>query len=354
MSATVTKPHPAIAPIVLACSLTGLILYRMAFVQAPMSGLWSSYLDSCTYPKTTFFRNSICALEPLFKDLVGNEIGKSFMTIFGTAGGVMATYLFIKGGESGASVVFNPLFTIAHTLAGQRFGAGMIGPIVLPAAFAFSRIFPPQTNAAAPGHGPPTYNYTVSLFIMQFLVFVLSTLLSSVPTSSTAWPYVNYAFQLFPLLFLPLAFLNNNSPPPPHTHTKGSAAPAAVPTLSVSVFTFYKYLYAPLWWMSLLQGLNRAYRAYYNYAQNAPSPFTLPTYFMALDLVGFVVMFVGVFAVEWVQGGDEVAGEMGWGEVGWRVVGTGLGSTMAVVFERKQRRVVERAQEARGGKVRIG
>ncbi|KAK6987495.1 hypothetical protein R3P38DRAFT_3374681 [Favolaschia claudopus] len=337
-----TKLQPAIVSIVLVCSLTGLILYRMAFVQAPMSGLWSEYLDSCTYPKTTFFRNSICALEPLFRDLVVNEIGKSFMTLFGTAGGVMATYLFIKGGEPNASIVFNPLFTIAHSLAGQRFGAGMVFPVILPAAFALSKVFPSQKTAAAPG--PPTYSYTISLFVMQFLVFVLSTLLSSVPTSSTAWPYVNYAFQLFPLLFLPLALLDTS--PPPQTHTNGPATPAAVPTLSISVFTFYKYLYAPLWWMSIFQGLT----AYYNINQNAPSPFTLPTYFMALDLVGFVVMFIGVFAVEWV-GGDEVAVEMGWGELGWRLAGTGLGSTMAVVFERKQRRVVE---EARSGKVRIG
>jgi hypothetical protein len=60
----------------------------MALVEPPMGPLFDGYRKSCTYPETNPFYNFICVIEPLFKDLVTNDIGKSFLTAFGTSGAV--------------------------------------------------------------------------------------------------------------------------------------------------------------------------------------------------------------------------------------------------------------------------
>ncbi|KAJ6461690.1 hypothetical protein C8R45DRAFT_1027745 [Mycena sanguinolenta] len=319
--------HVGFLPVVLISVGIGFQLYSKALIDPPMGPLIAGYLKSCTYSQENQFHDFICVIEPFFQDLVSNDVGKSFLAAFGTAGAVMSTSLFIKGGEPGGSILFSPLLTIAHTLAGQIFGAGIIGPIFLPALVAISRTQAPKYAHSS----PPSYAYTVTLLVMQFLVFVLSILLSAIPPINPSWRFVNYLFQGFPLLFLPLALF---------PHTAASARKSTpTPTLTVSAFAFLKYLYAPLWWITLAQGLN----AYFRQGQ----AFSLPCYFMALDFTGFVLAFVGMYAVEAVEGVEMVMTVP-------RLVGglllTGPASTMAAYFEGKQRLVVERAEAERTAK----
>ncbi|KAF7371386.1 hypothetical protein MSAN_00775100 [Mycena sanguinolenta] len=314
-------------PVVLVSTAIGFKLYSMALVEPPMGPLIAGYLQSCTYSQENPFHDFICVIEPFFQDLVGNDIGKSFLTAFGTAGAVMSTYLFVKGGEPGRSVLFSPLITIAHTLAGQVFGAGIVGPIVLPALFAISKSLAPLNARSS----PPSYAYTMTLLVMQFLVFILSILLSAIPPTNPNWRFVNYAFQGFPLLFLPLAFF-------PHT-SAAARKTAPTPTASILAFTFFKYLYAPLWWITLAQGLN----AYFRQGQD----FSLSCYFIALDFMGFIITFVGIYAVEVMEGPETVMSVP-------RLVGglllTGPASTMATYFEKQQRLVVVHAEAERTAK----
>ncbi|KAF7358438.1 hypothetical protein MVEN_00894300 [Mycena venus] len=326
--------QPGYVLIVLASAVLGLQLYSKTFVQPPMGALFESYLNSCAYSKSNPFYSIICVLEPLFKDLVGNEIAKSFMTACGTVGAVMSTYLFLKGGEPGASPALSPLITIAHTLAGQFFGAGIVGPILLPLIMVLSKTYAPRN---APSPSPPTYAYTVTLLFMQFTVFSLAMALSGVPPTSASWPYVNYAFQAFPLLFLPLALF------PTHTKAKGNSTtppPTPIPTLSISTFTVMKYLYGPLWWVTLAQGLN----AYFRLGET----FSPACRFIALDYIGFVWTFVAMYAVDAVAGEAQVA--MSVQRLLISFVATGPASTMAAYFEAKQRLVVERAESERARK----
>ncbi|KAJ6526781.1 hypothetical protein B0H19DRAFT_1196970 [Mycena capillaripes] len=315
-------------PLVLVWAAIGFKLYNMALVEPPMGPLIEQYRKTCSYAETNPFYDFICVIEPFFMDLMSNDIGKSFMTAFGTSGAVMSTYLFIKGGERGGSLLFSPLITIAHTLAGQVFGAGIVGPIVLPALLAISKSLTPA-RAAAPSS--PTYSYTVALLVMQFTVFLISTALSSLPPTHANWIHVNYAFQAFPFLFLPLAFFPSGS--------ANAQKSTPTPTLSVSAFTVFKYLYGPLWWVALAQGLN----AYFRQGQ----AFSLPCYFIALDFIGFTLAFVGMYAV------DTVAGEapMSVPRLVLGLLGAGPASTMASYFEAKQRVVVERAEAERTKKV---
>jgi hypothetical protein len=102
-----------------------------------MGPLIEGYLKSCTYLETTPLRGFICVIEPLFQELMSNDIGKSFITAFGTSGAVglpeshvireltgflavkvMSTYLHTRGGERNGSRLFSPLILIAHSLAG--------------------------------------------------------------------------------------------------------------------------------------------------------------------------------------------------------------------------------------------
>ncbi|KAJ7676740.1 hypothetical protein DFH06DRAFT_613266 [Mycena polygramma] len=244
----------------------------------------------------------------------------------------MSTYLFLKGGEGGGSILFSPVITIVHTLAGQVFGAGIIGPMVVPLLAALAKSFVPPS---APAPSPPTYVYTVTLLCMQFIVFVISMALSSIPPTEPSWIYTNYAFQGFPLLFIPLAFF-------PHAqHSRLMSTSTSPPTLSVSAFTFFKYLYAPLWWLTLAQGLH----AYFIKEQE----FTLPAYFMALDFGGFTLMFVGLYALDAVAG--DVQGAMSVPRLAGGLLGVGPTSTMASYFEAKQRAVVEGAEAERAKKM---
>ncbi|KAJ7238306.1 hypothetical protein B0H12DRAFT_1137493 [Mycena haematopus] len=316
-------------PAVLVCTAIGFKLYSMALVEPPMGPLIAEYLKSCTYSDANPLHDFICVIEPFFQDLVSNDVGKSFLTAFGTSGAVMSTYLFILGGEPGGSIFFSPLITIAHTLAGQVFGAGIVGPIVLPTLFAISKTVAPRSRPPS----PPSYAYTTILLVMQFVVFTLSMALSSISATHPNWPFVNYAFQGFPLIFLPLAFFHRT--PAPKIKT------TPTPTLSVSAFTVFKYLYAPLWWITLAQGLN----AYFRQGE----PLSLPCYFMALDFAGFILAFLGMYAV------DAVAGEAAQVEMGvLRLLGgllaAGPASTMAAYFEAKQRLVVERTEAERTAK----
>ncbi|KAJ7181305.1 hypothetical protein C8R43DRAFT_968888 [Mycena crocata] len=313
----------AFVPVVLFCIGMGIALYRLAFVVPPMGRLIESYLESCAYSTSNPFHGFLCIVEPFFLDLVSNDIGKSFLTVFGTAGMVMSTHLYIKGGHGGGSVLFSPLITIAHGLAGQAFGAGIVGPIVLPTLLAFSKILEPPN---APPPTPPTYTYTVSVLVMQFSVFLISTTLTSLPTTHVNWPYINYIFQGFPLLFLPLAFFARGLTTPKQPHPP--------PTLSTTVFTVYKYLYAPLWWITLARGLNAHFRTQVE--------FSLPCYFMALDFSGFVLTFVGMYAVD-VIAGDAPATMRGT-ELLVRMILAGPASAMAAYYEAKEGLVVEHVE----------
>ncbi|KAJ7673740.1 hypothetical protein DFH06DRAFT_1292592 [Mycena polygramma] len=319
--------HLSFIPVVIVSAAIGFKLYSLALVESPMGPLIEGYRKSCLYADTNPFRDFICFVEPFFQDLMSNDVGKSFITAFGTSGAVMSTYLFLKGGEGGGSLLFSPVITIVHTLAGQVFGAGIIGPMVVPLLAALAKSFAP-VNAPAPT--PPTYSYTVTLLSMQFIVFATSMALSSVPPTEPNWIYVNYAFQGFPLLFIPLAFF----PRVQHPDVKPNSA-------SVSAFTFFKYLYAPLWWLTLAQGMH----AYYVKKQQ----FTLPAYFMALDFGGFTFMFVVLYALDAIAG--EAQGKMSVPRLVGGLLALGPASTMASYFEAKQRAVVEGAEVARAKKM---
>ncbi|KAF8175871.1 hypothetical protein K438DRAFT_1979385 [Mycena galopus ATCC 62051] len=235
----------------------------------------------------------------------------------------MSTYLFIKGGEPGGSVFFSPFITIAHTLAGQAFGPGIVGPILLPALFALSKTLSPN-NASLPS--PPSYSYTATLLCIQFVVFLLSMALTSIPPTTPSWVYVHYAFQGFPLLFLPLAFI------PRTPAQKHSATPT--PTLAISAFVVFKYLFGPLWWVTVAQGLN----AYFRQGQT----FNLACYLTVLDFTGYILAFLGIYAVEAVAGEARAAMSVSRLLIG--LAAAGPASTMAAYFEAKQRLGVQGAK----------
>ncbi|KAJ7153093.1 hypothetical protein C8R43DRAFT_950496 [Mycena crocata] len=308
-------------PVVVVSALAGLKLYHMAWIAPPMAALFKGYMDSCTYPSTNPFRGFLGVIEPMFRQLTSNDVGKSFLTAFGTSGMVMSTSLYIAGGRPGRSPYLSPLVIAAQTLFGQVFGAGFVGPIVLPALFAFVKSSRPENAALI---DPPPYEYTVAMLATQSLVFMLSMGLSGVPSSNPAWLYVNYAFQAFPLLFIPLGFL-----------PRPTARVGAVPTISATVFTVFKYFYAPMWWITLGQGFN----GYYRLGQG----FSLPDYWMALDFAGFVLSFFGMYAVDAVAG--DAPGSVPLTTLLWRMVVMGPPSTMAAYYEAKEKAVIERAKE---------
>ncbi|KAJ6559937.1 hypothetical protein B0H19DRAFT_1289476 [Mycena capillaripes] len=312
-------------PIVLVYVAIGLTLHHFAFVKPPLGPLFEGYLNSCIYSQSNPFYSFICIVEPFFAELVADDVGKSMITVFGASYMVMSTYLFMKGGHGGGSALFTPLITIMHMLAGQALGAGIVGPILVPTLLALSKTLEP---AIAPLPSPPTYAYTVTVLALQLAVGLLYTGLMSVSTAHANWPYMNYAFQAFPLLFLPLAFIprapkaQNNAQPPP--------------TISVTVFTACKYLYAPLWWISLARGLNGYYRK--------NQGFSLPSYFIVLDFSGFVLTFLGMYAVDAVAG--DAPATISLGGLLLRMVIAGPASTMAAYYEAKEGQAV---QSTRGG-----
>ncbi|KAJ7907543.1 hypothetical protein B0H13DRAFT_1879480 [Mycena leptocephala] len=211
--------------------------------------------------------------KPFFIELLANDVGKSILGVFGTCN--------------------------------MALGAGIIAPIVFPALLAISKTLEPPS---APPFSPPTFAYTVTLVAMQFTVFLLAKGLTSLPTTHVNWPYLNYVFQGFPLIFLPLALFSRG------TNTKGQTQ--APPTMSASVFTVYKYLYAPVWWISAVRGLNAYFRA--------GQDFTLPSYFMTLDSAGWVSRSAEGLLL--------------------RLLVAGPASMMAVYYEAKEGLVVQRAE----------
>ncbi|KAJ7167068.1 hypothetical protein C8R46DRAFT_1351250 [Mycena filopes] len=318
-------------PVVLLSAGIGLKLYSLALVEPPMGPLIDEYRKSCGYSETNPFHDFICVIEPFFKELVSNDIGKSFLTAFGTSGAVLSSSLYIKAGEGRGSSLFSPLILIANTLLGQVFGAGIVSPITLPFLLALSKTLAP---ANAPAPTPPTYAYTVTLLATQFTVFLISMALSTIEATHPNWPYINYLFQAFPLLFLPLALYARSG-----TGILNKATPT--PTLTISAFTVFKFLYAPLWWLTLAQGLDAYFRA--------GTPFTLPCYFMALDFGGYVLTFVALYAIDAVAG--EAQAHMGLGRLFGSLLAVGPASTMAMYFGAKQRLSVERAEAERLKKV---
>ncbi|KAJ7683443.1 hypothetical protein B0H17DRAFT_1181634 [Mycena rosella] len=316
-------------PVVLASVGIGIKLYRMAWVDPPMGPLIEGYLKSCTYPTRNPFRSVLCVLEPFFRDFVSNDLGKSLLTGTGTCGMVMSTHFHLTAGQAGAPPLSSSFLTIASTLLGQVLGAGFAGPVLLPLQLALSKSLQPPRRGAAPPTPPPA-RYTLAVLGIHFCVFLLSGALTAVPPTTPAWTYVNYAFTLFPLLFVPLVFF-----PAPAPHVKEEEAP----TLSVTVFKVYKIIYAPLWWISVAQGLNVYLRTH---------QFSLPTYWLALDLVGMVAAFLGMYAVDFVAG--DTAG-FGVEKVALGLVLAGPAATMAAYYEAKEREVVDRA--AGGGKEKV-
>ncbi|KAJ7812024.1 hypothetical protein B0H14DRAFT_3753934 [Mycena olivaceomarginata] len=278
--------------IVIVCAAIGFKLYRMALVEPPMGSILEEWIQLCAYSKTNPFHDFICIVEPFFEELLSNEIGKSFITAFGASGTAMSSYhvlsmyLHTKAGDHGGSLFFSSSLIIALQLAGQVFCLGIIGSI--------------------------------------FAIFLFSLVISNVPPTRPEWVYINYLWQAFPLLFLPLALLPCS--PAPTNKTSSS--------LSISVFTVYKYVYGPAWWAALGAGLN----AYFRHGET----FNPACYFMAVDVVGFVMLFLGMYAV------DAVAGDarevMGMGRLLGGFVVLGPASTMAAYFEGQQRVAVERAE----------
>ncbi|KAJ7131830.1 hypothetical protein C8R43DRAFT_1239656 [Mycena crocata] len=313
--------HQGFVPVVLVSIIAGLKLYHMAWIAPPMAALFQGYMASCTYVESNPLRGFLCVVEPMFRQLTSNDVGKGLLTVFGTSGMVMSTYLYILSGRAGRSPYLSPLVIAGQTLLGQVLGAGFVGPITLPALFALVKTTElPNTTIAA----PPPYEYTVTMLAMQFIVFMLSMGLSGVPSSSTTWPYINYAFQAFPLLFIPLAFLPR---PPPALSTK-------VPTISATVFTVFKYFYTPMWWITVGQGAN----GYYRLGQG----FSLPDYWMTLDFAGFVLTFFGMYAVDAVAGDAPASRSLA--QLVMRMVLTGPPATMAAYYEAKEKAVIERVQ----------
>ncbi|KAJ7613206.1 hypothetical protein FB45DRAFT_1009169 [Roridomyces roridus] len=313
--------HIAYVPTVLVCIAVAIKLQDMATFQPPVGTLMAEYIKSCPEYGTGAINDFLCIIEPFFKDLVTNEIGKAFLTAFGTSGAVMSTHLLLRGGRSDASVFFSPLITAAVVLAGQVLGAGFVQLALVPLFLAISKTLTAPKSTAAPSP-PPSFVYIATTLVIQFTVFAISMGLSGVPPSNPAWVQINYAFQAFPILFLPLFFLS-------FIPTSKSEP---TPTLGVSALTFFKFIYAPLWWVTLAQGFNAYLRA--------GEPFTPPCYFMALDLFAFVLSFVGMYAVDAVAGDAPMAVPRMLG--GLLVFGPA--STMAAYFGKQESMLVEQVQ----------
>src|ERR1700761_1602287 len=79
---------PRASAVVIVCSVIGFKLHRLAWVDPPMGPFIAGLLETCTYAKTNPLHDFICVVEPFFKALVGDEVGRSFLTVFGTSGAV--------------------------------------------------------------------------------------------------------------------------------------------------------------------------------------------------------------------------------------------------------------------------
>ncbi|KAF7325734.1 hypothetical protein MKEN_00423800 [Mycena kentingensis (nom. inval.)] len=316
--------NPSFIPIIVASTTGGLLLGRKALLDPQMDAVFKSYLSSCTYGPNTPFRGLICILEPFFKDLVTNELGKGFLTAFGTTGSVMSLHLYLRAGQHGRSAFLSPILFTLNTLAGQVMGAGFTSPVVIPTLLALAKTFEPA-NAKRPA--PPPYAYIVTTLFMHFCVFAISMSLTGIPVTDPKWVYANYIFQLFPLIFLPLSFL----PTKPKTD-----AQTETPTLSASAFRVLKFLHFCSWWGTAI-GFVATLRA-------GTAPFTAPVRFMALDFAGFVISFVGGYLIDLVAG--DVPAGFGPGPLALRALATGPASTLAAYFEARERENIKFAADA--------
>ncbi|KAF7290571.1 hypothetical protein MIND_01297200 [Mycena indigotica] len=289
--------------LVVVFSSIGVFLGRKALVDPPMGPFVQNYRDTCTDYSPG---NPLCVLVPFFKELVTNELGKSILTAFGTVGGVLSLHLYLRAGQHGRSTFLSPLTFTLNSLAGQLFGAGFVGPIIIPTVFVLAKTFEPARNGrrVLP---PPAYSYTVTTLVLQFFVVLLSMSLTAIPTTDPRWLYANYGFQGFPLLFLPLLFFSPQTRIESGTHTN---------------------------------------HLHFGLTLNAGKvPFTLPVYFIALDYVGFILTFVGAYLV------DLAAGDVPPGfdllKISTRVLLTGPASTMAAFYEARERENIAAAEAVR-------
>ncbi|KAJ7199662.1 hypothetical protein GGX14DRAFT_467767 [Mycena pura] len=93
-------------------------------------------------------------------------------------------------------------------------------------------------------------------------------------------------------------------------------------------------MFAPAWWMSVVQGA---------VAHRRSAGLSLPSRFLALDFAGFVLTFVGLYAVEAVAG--DVPAGFGTASMVWRLAVSGPASTMAAYYEAKEWQSIEAATE---------
>lgn len=150
--------------------------------------------------------------------------------------GVVCLYFFLQGGKGGRSIFLHPLVTIAWTLAGQLVGVGIVGPLVVPLLLVASKVAAPARDGLPP---PPTKLYIYTIIGFQVLTTILAGAMANVPPTETVWPALHFAFQIFPLYYLPLAFLPLSSNKK-HVETEPS-------TLTATVFKVLFYLQLPTW-----------------------------------------------------------------------------------------------------------
>jgi hypothetical protein len=159
--------------------------------------------------------------------------------------------------------------------------------------------------------------------VTQFLVVLISFVVAFLPLTNPIWNDAVFAFMVFPFFSLPLAVVPKNTSPK-----------AVVPTLSAFAFTFLKDVSTPLWWLAVAQSAA---------AYDAGKPFNEMYYFLAVDLAGFVVGMVGIYAVDYVSG--DAPSHFRPVAILRRLALAGPASAAAAYFEAKEKESIRVAQE---------
>jgi hypothetical protein len=114
------------------------------------------------------------------------------MTAFGSLMGALSLYFFLQGGKGGRPLLFHPLVTIAWCAAGQLYGIGPVGLLVVPAIIVINKSLEPKNMGIPP---PATAAYTYTALAATIATTVVGGLLSNVPTEHPSWKTINILFQ---------------------------------------------------------------------------------------------------------------------------------------------------------------
>ncbi|KAJ7265073.1 hypothetical protein C8J57DRAFT_1622096 [Mycena rebaudengoi] len=294
---------------------------KLVLIDPPAGPRMQHYFKSCgvfqEFPMR--FKSLECRAEFVFTETLSDTAGTVSFVMLMAMFAVLYIHIYFRCGQQGKSAFFAPCLFIAIMLVGQFVGGGVICPM-FPILFTLAKSFEP---AHASKLGPPSYAYTATTLVTQFLVVLISFAVAFLPLTNPIWNYAVFVYMGYPFVSLPLAIVPKNTSPK-----------AVVPTLSVFAFTFLKDASTPLWWLAVAQSAA---------AYHAGTPFTEMYYILTDDLAGFMVGMVGIYAVDYVSG--DAPSHFRPMAILQRLALAGPASAAAAYFEAKEKESIRVAQE---------